>query len=78
MSGGVSVRYVQDKISNCLSNNHDYVNMFMVLNELRDGLEHSSLLTNKELVSRYMSCIDAALKKLTDILKAEVQKAFGW
>jgi len=75
MSGGVSVRYLQDKISNCLANNHDYVNMFMVLNELRDGLEHSSLLTNKEQVGRYITCIDLALKKLTDILKAEVQKA---
>jgi serine protein kinase len=75
MSGGVSVRYLQDKISNCLSNNHDYVNMFMVLNELRDGLEHSSLLTNKEQVGRYYTCIDLAVKKLTDILKAEVQKA---
>jgi serine protein kinase len=75
MQGGVSVRYLQDKISNCLSNNHDYVNMFMILNELRDGLEHSSLLTGKEQVARYMTCIDLSLKKLTEILKAEVQKA---
>lgn len=75
MSGGVSVRYLQDKISNCLSNNHDYVNMFMILNELRDGLEHSSLLTNKEQVGRYITCIDLSVKKLTEILKAEVQKA---
>ncbi len=75
MQGGVSVRYLQDKISNCLSNNHDYVNMFMVLNELRDGLDHSSLLTNKEQVGRYITCIDLALKKLTEILKTEVQKA---
>jgi serine protein kinase len=75
MQGGVSVRYLQDKISNCLSNNHDYVNMFMVLNELRDGLDHSSLLSNKEQVGRYITCIDLALKKLTEILKTEVQKA---
>lgn len=75
MQGGVSVRYLQDKISNCLSNNHDYVNMFMVLNELRDGLDNSSLLTNKEQVGRYITCIDLALKKLTEILKTEVQKA---
>jgi len=75
MNGGVSVRYLQDKISNCLANNHDYVNMFMVLNELRDGLEHSSLLTNREQVGRYITCIDLSLKKLTDILKNEVQKA---
>ena len=47
----------------------------MVLNELRDGLHDSSLLTNKDQVGRYMTCIDLALKKLTEILKAEVQKA---
>lgn len=75
MSFGVSVRYIQDKLSNCLSNNHDYVNAFMVLNELREGLHDSSLLTNKDQVGRYMSCIDLTLKKLTEILKAEVQKA---
>lgn len=75
MSGGVSVRYLQDKISNCLSNNHEYVNMFMILNELKEGLDHCSLLTNKEEVGRYITCVDLALKKLTEILKAEVQKA---
>lgn len=75
MSGGVSVRYLQDKISNCLANNHEYVNMFMVLNELKEGLDNCSLLTNKEQVGRYISCVDLALKKLTEILKAEVQKA---
>ena len=72
---GVSIRYVQDKLSNSLSNNHDYVNMFMLLNELKDGLEKSSLFNNKEVVARYTFCIDLALKKLTDILKEEVQKA---
>lgn len=75
MSGGVSVRYIQDKLSNCLSNNHDYVNMFMILNELKDGLHHSSLLTNQEEVGRYITCAELALKKLTDILKNEVQRA---
>lgn len=75
ISGGVSVRYVQDKISNCLSNNHEYVNMFMVLNELREGLDGSSLLTNKDQVGKYITCIDLAVKKLTEILKTEVQKA---
>ena len=75
MSRGVSVRYVQDKLSNCLANNHDYVNMFMVLNELREGLDGSSLLNNKDDVGRYMTCIDLVVKKLTEILKAEVQKA---
>jgi len=75
MAGGVSARYVQDKISNCLSDNHDYINPFMVLNELRDGLDNHSLLTNKDQVGRYMTCIELAVKKLDEILKAEVQKA---
>jgi serine protein kinase len=75
MTTGVSVRYVQDKISNCLANNHEYVNMFMVLNEIKEGLEGSSLLNNKDEVGRYITCVDLSIKKLTDILKAEVQKA---
>jgi len=75
MTTGISVRYVQDKISNCLANNHEYVNMFMVLNEIREGLEGSSLLNNKDEVGRYIGCVDLAVKKLTDILKSEVQKA---
>ena len=75
MSGGISARYVQDKIANCLSDNHDYINPFMVLNEIRDGLENHSLITNKDQVNKYMNCIDLAMKKLDEILKTEVQKA---
>jgi serine protein kinase len=72
---GVSPRYVQDKISNCLSNNHEYINPFMVLNELKEGLQHSSLIVNKEQIGKYVACVDLAIKKLTEILKTEVQKA---
>jgi serine protein kinase len=75
LTTGISVRYVQDKISNCLANNHEYVNTFMVLNEIREGLEGSSLLNNKDEVGRYITCVDLTIKKLTEILKAEVQKA---
>ncbi len=75
MGVGVSARYVQDKISNCLSDNHDYINPFMVLNELRDGLDNHSLLSNKDQLGRYMTCIEYAVKKLDEILKTEVQKA---
>ncbi|MEI8269765.1 MAG: serine protein kinase [bacterium] len=75
MTSGMSIRYLQDKISNCLSNHHDYVNMFMVLNELKDGLENSSLLSNKEHINKYMTCVDLCVKKLTEILSNEVQKA---
>jgi serine protein kinase len=75
MSGGVSARYVQDKVSNCLSDNHAYINPFMVLNELKSGLDHSSLFTNKEDVARYLSAVDLTIKEYDEIVKSEVQKA---
>jgi serine protein kinase len=75
MGAGISARYVQDKISNCLSSHYDYINPFMVLNELRDGLSNSSLIANEEDKGRYVTCIETAKKELDEILKSEVQKA---
>ena len=75
MFGGVSCRYIQDKISNCLSSHHDYINQFMVLSELKEGLLGSSLITNKDEVAKYIKCIDLAKKELDEILKNEVQRA---
>jgi serine protein kinase len=75
MAGGVSARYVQDKVANCLSDRHDYINPFMVLNSLMDGLENHSLINNKDQIKQYTNCITLAKNKLDEILKAEVQKA---
>jgi serine protein kinase len=75
MTGGVSVRYIQDKISNCLSARHDYINFFMVLNEIKEGLSNHSLITHKDQISRYLTCVELSIKKLDEILKAEVQRA---
>ncbi len=72
---GVSVRYVQDKISNCLSDNHDYINPFMVMNEIREGLDNHSLINRKEDLARYHTCVDLSIKELDEILKDEVRKA---
>jgi serine protein kinase len=72
---GISCRYTQDKISNCLSSHYDYINFFMVLNELKAGIEHQSLFNNEEEKSKYVTCIDLARKELDQILKTEVQKA---
>lgn len=72
---GISCRYTQDKISNCLSSHYDYINFFMVLNELKMGLDHQSLINNQEDKSRFVHCIDLARKELDEILKNEVQKA---
>jgi serine protein kinase len=72
---GISARYVQDKISNCLSDNHDYINPFMVMNEIREGLDNHSLITKKDDLARYHTCVDYAVKELDEILKDEVRKA---
>lgn len=75
MHTGVSCRYTQDKISNCLSAHYDYINFFMVLNELKAGVDHQSLFNDEEMKARYINCIDYARKELDEILKSEVQKA---
>lgn len=75
MNWGVSVRYVQDKFANVLSNHNNYINPFIIMNELKDGLNESALIVNKDQISRYKTCVDMALKKLGEILKAEVQEA---
>jgi serine protein kinase len=53
----------------------DYVNVFHVLSEIREGLTDSSLITDVEDIKRYEFCVELAVKELDDILKAEVQKA---
>lgn len=72
---GISVRYVQDKISNCLSANHDYINPFMVMHEIREGLDNYPLINKKEDLSRYHTCAEYAIKQLDETLKDEVRKA---
>lgn len=72
---GLSARYVQDKIANCLAKQKDYVNVFHVLSELKNGLRQSSLITDVEDVNRYEFCAELAIKELDEILKNEVQRA---
>lgn len=76
MGTGVSPRYTQDKISASLSDpRHSYISPFIIMNALKEGLEQSSLISNKEDIGRYRTCIDLAMKELDEILKNEVQKA---
>lgn len=72
---GVSARYAQDKISNCLSNNHDYISPFMVLHEIKEGLGNNTLINKKEDLAHYFNCVDLTIKELDEILKDEVRKA---
>ena len=76
---GVSPRYVQDKISNSLvaGANRDYINPFMVLNELENGLKHHSLITSEEQRQRYRELLDEVRREYEDIVKNEVQRAIA-
>jgi serine protein kinase len=77
MLKGMSPRYVQDKISNCLAKRKHYINVFHVMSEIKKGLDNSSLITDVEDRKRYSYCVELAIKELDDILKNEVQKALG-
>lgn len=79
--GGISPRYIQDKISNCLVSENAQVdraiNAFMVLNELETGLSHHSLITDDELKKRYKELLSVVREEYDDILKGEVQRAIS-
>ena len=75
MKGGLSARYIQDKISNCLAKYKNYVNVFHIMSEIKAGLTQSSLITNVEDIKRYEYCAELAVKELDEILKNEVQRA---
>lgn len=73
---GISPRYIQDKISNALvSNETNYINPFMVMNELDGGLRHHSLISNEEMRKRYTELLEIVKQEYEDIVKNEVQRA---
>jgi serine protein kinase len=78
---GISPRYIQDKISNCLvsegAQTDRCINPFMVLNELETGLSHHSLITDEELKKRYKELLSVVREEYEDILKGEVQRAIS-
>ena len=76
---GVSARYVQDKLSNCLVSNESEtsINPFMVLNELESGLKHSPLVTNEDDRKRYRELFGLVREEYENIVKAEVQRAIS-
>lgn len=77
--GGISPRYVQDKISNAIVKfpEETTVNPFMVLNELESGLDHHSLITDEELKKKYRELIQLVKKEYTEVVKNEVQRAIS-
>jgi serine protein kinase len=79
--GGISPRYIQDKISNALVSpqaiEERQINPFMVMNELEDGLQHHSLISDPETRKKYKELLASVLSEYEDIIKGEVQRAIS-
>lgn len=79
--GGISPRYIQDKISNTLVSpqamEEHQINPFMVMNELEGGLQHHSLISDAETRKRYKELLAMVLAEYEDIIKGEVQRAIS-
>jgi serine protein kinase len=76
---GISPRYIQDKISNCLVTDIDEscVNPFMVMKELESGLRHHSLIASEEQREEYRHLLSVVREEYEDIVKNEVQRAIS-
>ncbi|MBM4386301.1 MAG: serine protein kinase [Deltaproteobacteria bacterium] len=76
---GISPRYVQDKLSNCLvsEKGEGTVNPFIVMNELAAGLRHHSLIKNEEQRKRFGELLSHVKSEYDDIVKNEVQRAIS-
>jgi len=75
--GGISPRYIQDKLSNTLvaDQSRTCINPFMLLRELEAGLRHHSLITNERERKRYRELLAVVKEEYDDIVKNEVQRA---
>jgi len=77
--GGISPRYIQDKLSNALVAMHDVncINPFMVLNELENGLQHHSLISNEDQRKIFRELLAIAKEEYEEVVKNEVQRAIS-
>jgi serine protein kinase len=79
--GGISPRYIQDKISNAMVSRQAIeercINPFMVLNEIESGLTHHSLINDENTRKRYRELLAVVKEEYEDIIKGEVQRAIS-
>ncbi|MEZ6038485.1 MAG: serine protein kinase [Planctomycetota bacterium] len=75
--GGISPRYIQDKISNVLVRDMPCINPFMVMNELEEGLDHHSLISDPETKKRYKDLLIVVREEYEEVIKNEVQRAIS-
>ncbi len=76
---GISPRYIQDKIANCLVSDRGQrnINPFLLMNELESGLRNHSLITNEDQRKRYRELLAVTKQEYEDIVKNEVQRAIS-
>ncbi len=74
---GISPRYIQDKISNTLVKDIPCINPFMVMNELEEGLDHHSLISDPEIKKAYRDLLLVVRQEYEDVIKNEVQRAIS-
>lgn len=72
---GISPRFVQNAISNCLVKSRKYINPFMVLSEIEEKLKTCSTVTDEQAREDYAKDLLLVKKELEEILKNEVQRA---
>lgn len=78
--GGISPRYIQDKISNALvseKGGSTHINPFIVMNELESGLRGHSLINNEDDRADYKELLARVREEYADIVKNEVQRAIS-
>ena len=74
---GISPRYIQDKMSNVLVRDMPCINPFMVMNELEEGLDHHSLISDPETKKHYKDLLIIVREEYEEIIKNEVQRAIS-
>jgi serine protein kinase len=74
---GISPRYIQDKISNVLVQDMPCINPFMIMNELEEGLDHHSLISDPETKKHYKDLLIVVREEYEEIIKNEVQRAIS-
>lgn len=73
---GISPRFIQDKLSNCLSTDkYSHVNPFILMNEIEEGIGQSALIVSKDSRQKYEALLAEVKEEYTDIVKNEVQRA---
>ena len=74
---GISPRFVQDRIASCLVSDRPVVGPREILAAIEDGLQHNSMVANKELRLKYLERVAQVREEYQETIKHEVQVAIA-